>query len=92
MRKLIITVAALAALAVPTAAMADVSTNGTTRDANGYGVCHHIANFNDDFKGVGHLRSAQDRQGHLHSQSGVRTPTNVTVDTQGDYAPISNNG
>ena len=91
MRKLIITVAALAALAVPTAAFADVSNNGTTSDAYGYCQANHIANFNGDNTGVGHLRSTMSGK-EISSAAGNRAPAQHCVDTQGRFAPISSNG
>ena len=91
MRKIFIVAAAVAALAVPTAAMADVSTNGTTNDAYGYCQANHIANFNGDHNGIGYLRSAMSGE-QISASAGNRAPVNHCVDTQGDYAPISNNG
>jgi hypothetical protein len=90
MRKLIITVAALAALAVPTAAMADVSTNDTTNDAYGWCQANHIANFNTGFNGIGHLRSAMTGK-EISGVAGTRAPS-LCADLQGAFAPISNNG
>ena len=59
MRKYFIVAGALVALAIPSAALADVSTNGTTNDGYGYCIANHLANFNGDFQGVGHVRSTQ---------------------------------
>ena len=91
MRKLIIAVAALAALVVPTAAMADVSTNGTVNDAYGYCQANHIANFNGDHNGIGWIRSGQTGA-QISDAAGNRAPVQHCVDTQGNFAPISNNG
>ena len=89
MRKIFIVAAAVAALAVPTAAMADVSTNGTTNDAPGYCIANHLANFNGDFNGVGHLRSQQSGK-EIAAAAGNKAPA-ICVDSQGQFAPISNN-
>ena len=76
-------------------AFADVSTNGTVSDEHGYGIANHIANFNGDHNGIGHLRS-QMTGTEVSAGGGHRGPA-VVVDSQGDnslgdYAPISNNG
>ena len=89
-RKLVITVAALAALAVPTAAMADVSNNETTNDAYGWCQANHIANFNGDDNGIGHIRSTMTGK-QISADAGNRAPA-LCVDLQGQFAPISNNG
>ena len=96
MKTFILGLVAATAVAVPIAAApglaaADVSTNKTTRDAHGYGVANHIANFNGDHDGIGWIRSEQTGS-EISGAAGVRTPTDITVDTQGEYAPISNNG
>ena len=70
---------------------ADVSNNGTTNDAYGYCIANHIANFNQGFNGIGHLRSAMTGQ-EISASAGNRAPAQDCVDTQGHYAPISNNG
>ena len=88
MRKFIIAGAMLTALVVPSIASADVSTNGTTRDAQGYCIANHIANFNGGNNGIGHLRSEQTGKA-ISSQSGNRAPAEPCIGTQGDYAPIS---
>ena len=60
MRKYFIIAGALAALVVPSAALADVSTNGTTNSAaHGYSNANHIADFNGDHNGIGWIRSTQ---------------------------------
>jgi len=95
MRKLILGLTAAAAIASPIAmtgaAHADVSTNGTTNDGYGYCIANHIANFNGDNNGIGHLRSEQSGKA-ISASTGNRAPVNPCVTTQGDYAPISNNG
>ncbi|SRR5258705_6685592 len=75
------------------AASADVTNNGTTNDATGYGLANYnnLAHNADDSLGtVGSLRSAQTVPGEISQSVGVNTPTPITVDTQGKYAPISN--
>ena len=59
MKKLILGLVAAAAVAVaaPGLASADNSDNATTNDAYGYCITNHIANFNGDYNGIGHLRS-----------------------------------
>jgi hypothetical protein len=89
MKKFVITGAALVAYAVPAVASADVSTNRTSNDAMGYCNANHIANFNGDFNGIGHLRSQMT--GKQISEQNLNLPS-FCVDSQGDYAPISNNG
>jgi hypothetical protein len=79
----------VAALAVPAAASADVSTNGTTNDAYGYCIANHIANFNGDHAGIGWLRSEMSGT-TISANAGNRAPDNPCVTTQGSYAPISN--
>jgi len=88
MRKLIVTGMAVAMLAVPSTASADVSTNGTTNDAYGYCQANHIANFNGDFNGIGHIRSAQTGK-EISGAAGNRAPAQHCIDTQGAFAPIS---
>ena len=88
MRKLIVTGMAVAMLAVPSIASADVSTNGTTNDAYGYCQANHIANFNGDFNGIGHIRSAQTGK-EISGAAGNRAPAQHCIDTQGAFAPIS---
>ena len=93
MKKLILglVVAAGVAVAAPGIASADVSTNDTTNDAYGYCQANHIANFNEDFKGIGHIRSGQTGL-EISSVAGNRAVGWPCVDSQGSYAPISNNG
>jgi hypothetical protein len=92
MKKLILGLAATAAVAVaaPGLARADVSTNDTANDAYGYCIANHIANFNQGFNGIGHLRSQLSGQA-ISGSAGNRAPAVCTA-SQGDFAPISNNG
>ncbi len=84
--------ATAAGLAAPGLASAGgPSENPATNDATGYGVANHIANFNDGFNGIGHLRSSLTGE-QVSGAVGVRTSTDQTVDTQGRFDPISNNG
>ena len=71
--------------------MADVSTNGTLNDAYGYCQANHIANFNLDDNGIGHIRSTMTGK-QISADAGKRAPAEHCVATQGDFAPISNNG
>ena len=92
MRKFIVVGATLAALVVtPAVASADVSTNGTTNDAYGYCQANHIANFNGDSNGIGHIRSTQSGK-DISASAGNRAPAQHCIDTQGTFAPISNAG
>ena len=93
-RKTIYGLLAATAVAAPlalgaTAAHADVSTNGTTKDAHGYCNANHIANFNGDHNGIGWIRSEQT--GKQIAQQNKNLP-DFCVTSQGQYAPISNNG
>jgi hypothetical protein len=94
MRKLILSLTAATAFAAPMAmagaAHADVSDNGTTNDGYGYCIANHLANFNGDNHGVGHVRSTETGA-QTSAQAGNKAP-DYCVTTQGDYAPISNNG
>jgi hypothetical protein len=90
MRKLILGFVATAAIATPVvgiaaSASADVSTNGNDRDAHGYCNANHIANFNDGFNGIGHLRSEQT--GAQISTANHNLP-DFCVTTQGDFSPV----
>ena len=91
MRKYFIVAGAIAALAVPSAALADVSTNGTTSDAYGYCQANHIANFNGDHNGIGWIRSEMTGAA-ISKAAGNRAPAEHCVAGQGSHAPISNNG
>ena len=95
MKKFILGAAAATAVAVSLAAgtgiaSADVSTNKSAKDAYGYCVANYIANFNTG-TGIGHLRSEMTGQ-EISSATGNRAPSYPCVDTQGQFAPISNNG
>jgi hypothetical protein len=94
MKKLILGLAATAAVAVAAPGLASAggpSDNPTTNDAYGYCIANHIANFNGDNHGIGHLRSAMTGQ-VISGSAGNRAPADPCVDTQGTFAPISNNG
>ena len=98
MKKLIITGMAVAMLAIPAAASADVTSNSTTNDAQGYCIANHLHNgwsetqpFNGDHNGIGHLRSAQTGKA-ISDSAGKRVPANPCTDAQGVWGPISNNG
>ena len=89
MRKYFIIAGALAALAVPSAALADVTNNPSTGDAQGFCVVNHMLNgFNEDVNGIGHLRSKQTGA-DISSSAGNRVPANVCVDRQGEWGPIN---
>jgi hypothetical protein len=97
MRKFIITGIAVAMLAVPAAASADVTNNETTRDAQGYCIANHLHNgwsednpFNGDFNGIGHLRSQQSGKA-ISGSAGNRAPAEHCITPQGTWGPISNN-
>ena len=91
--KVALPVIAVAGLVAATAgpASADASTNGTPRDAYGYCIANHIANFNGDHEGIGWLRSEMTGQ-EISAGTGNRAPADLCVTTQGKFAPISNNG
>ena len=82
---------AVATIGLAAPAGADVSNNKTTKDAYGYCQANHIANFNGDFNGIGHIRSTMTGQ-DISGAAGNRAPAEHCVDTQGRFAPISNNG
>ena len=89
--KRIITTALVAAavLATPAIASADVSTNGTTNDAYGYCIANHIANFNGDNNGIGHLRSEQSGA-NISANAGNRAPEqHCGAAVQGTWGPVS---
>ena len=86
--------AAVAALAVPTAAMADVTNNGTTNDAQGYCIANHLHNgwsedssFNGDFNGIGRpaLRSRPARTSPAAPETASRP--SPAIDAQGIWGP-----
>ena len=97
MKKFFITAAALVALAVPSAALADVTNNKTTNDAQGYCIANHLHNgwtedtsFNGDHNGIGWIRSEQSGKA-ISGSAGNRVPANPCTDAQGVWGPISNN-
>ena len=91
MKKYFIIASAIAALVVPSAALADVADNKSTNDAWGWCVVNHMQNgFNGD-NGIGWIRSEEGGKA-ISDQAGNRVPVNVCVDDQGRYGPISNNG
>ena len=88
MKKYFIIAGAIAALVVPSAALADVTNNPSTNDGQGFCVVNHMKNgFNDGFNGIGHLRSQQSGK-EISSQAGNRVP-DVCTDRQGDWGPIN---
>ena len=101
MRKFIITAVSALAItgAVASTASADVSTNGTTNDAQGYCIANHIAYFcNGNFNWIGHLRSQMTGK-QIAAQSGNnapaqtasirRAPTLRSATTGGNTAPTT---
>ena len=98
MRKLILTGMAVAMLAVPSIASADVTDNSTTNDAQGYCIANHLHNgwsednpFNGTENGIGHLRSQQTGAA-ISGSAGNRVPVEHCVTPQGMWGPVSNNG
>ena len=94
MKKLILGLAATAAVAVAAPGLALPPTSaptGPTNDAYGYCIANHIANFNGDHHGIGHLRSEMTGA-QVAANAGNRAPAYPCVDTQGSFDPISNNG
>ena len=93
MKKLILGLVAATAVAAAAPAwrplMSATTEPPTTPTA--IGIANHIANFNGDDHGIGSIRFTQTGE-QISGASAVRTPTNITVDSQGQYAPISNNG
>jgi hypothetical protein len=90
MRKIILGFVAAAAIATPVvgiagSASADVSNNGTLNDRLGYCNANHIANFNGDENGIGHLRSQQT--GAQISATNHNLPDFCDT-TQGDFSPV----
>jgi len=96
MRKLILTGMAVAMLAIPAAASADVTNNKTANDAQGYCISNHIHNgwsedapFNGDFNGIGHLRSEQSGA-NISANAGNRAPEqHCGAAVQGTWGPVS---
>jgi hypothetical protein len=98
MKKYFIIAGALAALAVPSAAMADVTNNATTNDAQGYCIANHLHNgwsednaFNGGYNGIGHLRSQQGGKA-ISGGAGNRVPVQDCITDQGKWGPVSNHG
>ena len=98
MKKYFIVAGALAALAVPSVALADVTDNKTTNDAQGYCIANHIHNgwtedspFNGDHNGIGQIRSEQTGK-EISGSAGNRVPVKDCITDQGDWGPVSNNG
>jgi len=98
MKKLILAGMAVAMLAVPTIASADVTNNGTTNDAQGYCIANHLHNgwsedtsFNGDHNGIGWIRSEQTGKA-ISGSAGNRVPANPCSDAQGVWGPISKSG
>ena len=99
MRKLI-TVASLLALAVPTAAMADVTNNPSTKDAHGYATANAVVNIvkegemgvTFEKRGLGQFRS-QETGAQVSAIGGHRGEALYPdwVTDQGAFGPISNN-
>ena len=93
MKKYFIIAGALVALAVPSAAMADVTNNGTTNDAQGYCIANHIAQrlvettpFNGDHNGIGHIRSEQTGKA-IAASAGNRVPAEHCITDAGQVGP-----
>ena len=98
MKKFIVAGMAVAMLAVPAVASADVTNNKSVKDAQGYCIANHIHNgwsedspFNGDFNGIGHLRSEQTGK-QISGSAGNRAPVEHCVTPQGVWGPVSNNG
>ena len=90
MKRILVSAAAagMAVFGLAAPAQADVSTNPTERDAWGYCVANHLANFNGDANGIGWARSVS--KGSIADTAS--NPPAICTTTQGDYGPISNNG
>jgi hypothetical protein len=95
MRKLILTGMAVAMLAIPSIASADVTNNKSVKDAQGYCISNHIHNgwsednpFNGTENGIGHLRS-QQTGADISGSAGNRVPASPCIDAQGVWGPIS---
>lgn len=98
MKKYFIIAGALAALAVPSAALADVTNNKTTNDAQGYCIANHLHNgwsddnpFNKGNNGIGWIRSEQSCKA-ISGSAGNRVPVQDCITDQGKWGPVSNNG
>ena len=98
MKKLLVGLVTAAAVTVGAAgvASADVSTNGTTKDAVGYATANAIHNFVQPAgeHGIGSYRSQES--GQTISERNQNRPadwvTSQGVNGPGVFAPISNNG
>jgi len=97
-RKIIITGMAVAMLAIPAVASADVTDNKTTNDAQGYCIANHLHNgwsednpFNGTENGIGHLRSKQTGAA-ISGSAGNRVPAEHCITPQGVWGPVSSNG
>jgi len=103
LKKIILGVLAATAVAAPITlsvgpASADVTNNGSTKDAQGYCIANHLHNgwsetssFNGDHNGIGWMRSEQTGKA-ISGSAGNRVPANPCTDAQGVWGPISNNG
>jgi hypothetical protein len=96
MRKLIIIAASLAALAVPTAAMADVTNNPSTKDSYGYATANATRLVKDGVypgdHGIGLYRAFYGGEyiSNLAVNGSTMYPDWIT--DQDAFGPISNNG
>ena len=91
------TAAIASPIALATSANADVTNNGSTRDAQGYCIANHLHNgwsednpFNGTENGIGHLRSKQT--GAAISGPRATAPRRALHHPAGRLGPISNNG
>ena len=101
MKKLFITAGALVALAVPSAAMADVTDNPSTNDAHGYATANAVVNIvkegqmgvTFEQRGLGQFRS-QETGAQVSAIGGHRGEALYPdwVSDQDAFGPISNNG
>ena len=100
MRKYFIVAGAIAALAVPSAAMADVTNNASTKDAHGYATANAVVNIvkegemgvTFEKRGLGQFRS-QETGAQVSAIGGHRGEALYPdwVTDQGAFGPISNN-
>src|SRR5580765_3955322 len=101
MRKLIIVATSFAALAVPTAAMADVTNNQSTKDAHGYATANAGVNIvkegqmgvTFEQRGLGQFRS-QETGAQVSAIGGHRGEAVYPdwITDQGAFGTISNSG
>ena len=82
----------LVALVVPSTALADVTNNGTTNDAQGYCIANHLHNgwsadtsFNGDRDGIGWIRSEQTGKA-ISGSAGNRVPVKDCITDQGIWS------